>query len=205
MGASGQRERMRGDERRALILAQAKKVFARLGYAQASMGELARASEVTEALLYRHFESKKELYLTVLQEVTEHFLTTFCKQVEEKAKYDPLEALSTLLVDSRAAARADPDSLQILLAATVEADDPQVIEGRQLYHTRIFALIHHLLTTAQEQGILPAHLDLTAATWGYFSLISAIPLRVSLHLTEQITEQTLREVNRLWVQTLLLG
>lgn len=197
--------RMRGEERRALILAQAKKVFARTGYAQASIGELARASQVTEALLYKHFESKKQLYLTVLQEAGEHLLSAFYERVRERADRNLLEALSTLLLDFRAAALSDPESLPLLLAASVDADDPLVIQKMEAYNARMFTLITQLLQEALEQGLLPAHLDLTAAAWGYVSFLFALGERVKLHITDQITEQTLREMNRLWLHALCSG
>jgi len=44
---------LRGEERRALILQRAKRVFTRSTYAEASTGELAHASEVTEPMLYK--------------------------------------------------------------------------------------------------------------------------------------------------------
>ena len=67
-GTQEKRTRMRGEERREDILHHAKVVFAHYGYADASTGELARASEVTEPMLYKHFGSKKGLFLAVLNE-----------------------------------------------------------------------------------------------------------------------------------------
>ena len=55
-----QHPRMRGEDRKALILEQAKKVFARKGYLAASTGELARASGISEPILYKHFGSKQK-------------------------------------------------------------------------------------------------------------------------------------------------
>ena len=65
-GTTEKRTRMRGEERREDILNHAKTVFARFGYADASTSELARASEVTEPMLYKHFGSKKGLFLAVM-------------------------------------------------------------------------------------------------------------------------------------------
>ena len=196
---------MRGSERRALILTQAKKVFAQQGYTLASMGELARASDVTEAMLYKHFESKKHLYLTVLQEVGERFLAVFCERVREKARHDLLETLATLLLDCRAVALSDPESLQLLLAVTTESDDPVIIEMVQAYFSQVSALIYDLLREAQTQKLLPIHLDLAAASWGYLNFLFGIQQRVKLNLVHQIDEHTLREMNRLWLVALQNG
>jgi AcrR family transcriptional regulator len=196
---------MRGQERRALILVQSKKVFARTGYAQTSMGELARASHVTEALLYRHFESKKHLYLTVLQEVEEQFLVSFGERVRERARRDLQEALSMLLLDYRTLALSEPEGLQIILSAATEANDLLIIQRVESFISGLATLVSQLLKEAQEQGLLPAHLDLTAAAWGYFSFLFAIHERVKHRVNDQLSEQTVREMNRLWLCALQSG
>jgi AcrR family transcriptional regulator len=201
--SSSHEGRMSGEERRAYILAQSKKVFAQSGYAQTSIGDLARASQVTEALLYKHFESKQQLYLTVLQEVEEHFLSSFRERVQERAQRDPLEALSSLLPDYRAVAIADPESLPILLRASIEANAIQ-LDGEP-YTVQIYTLVFQLLQEAQQQALLPTHLDLNAAAWGFFSFLFALGERVKRHMTDQVTEQTLREMNRLWLHALRTG
>jgi AcrR family transcriptional regulator len=201
--SSSHEGRMSGEERRAYILAQSKKVFAQSGYAQTSIGDLARASQVTEALLYKHFESKQQLYLTVLQEVKEHFLSSFRERVQERAQRDPLEALSSLLPDYRAVAIADPESLPILLRASIEANAIP-LDGEP-YTVQIYTLVFQLLQEAQQQALLPTHLDLNAAAWGFFSFLFALGERVKRHMTDQVTEQTLREMNRLWLHALRTG
>src|SRR6266496_6042084 len=87
------RTRMRGEERRALILRSAKRVFARYGYAEASTGELARESEVTEPMLYKHFGSKKGLFLAVLREFGTQFLEMLQERLFSRAEQDVLDAL----------------------------------------------------------------------------------------------------------------
>jgi AcrR family transcriptional regulator len=58
-------------ERQASILRGAAQAFARLGYAATSMDDVAAACGVTKLILYRHFDSKEELYRAVLQRVFE--------------------------------------------------------------------------------------------------------------------------------------
>jgi AcrR family transcriptional regulator len=97
--------RMRGEDRRALILEQAKKVFAREGYRAASTGELARASGITEPILYRHFGSKQKLYLAVLKKLSEEFMERMQTLVERRVKNNLLDGLTFLLLDYRNAAK----------------------------------------------------------------------------------------------------
>src|SRR6185312_4387176 len=63
------RRRLASKERRRLILDAATTAFARKGYADASMDEIARASGVTKPVLYDHFASKEALLLAVLEGV----------------------------------------------------------------------------------------------------------------------------------------
>src|SRR5690349_18265863 len=93
------RSRMRREERRALMLQSAKHVFARSTYAEASTGELARASEVTEPMLYKHFGSKKGLFLAVLHEFGLQFLAQLQERVSRRADQDLLDALAHVVDD----------------------------------------------------------------------------------------------------------
>lgn len=56
------------------ILDAAREVFFRDGYASASLDEVAERANVAKGTLYRHVESKAELYLAVLTENGERFL-----------------------------------------------------------------------------------------------------------------------------------
>ena len=70
------RQRIPGPERRALILREAGRLFARHGYAGTRLDDVAAAAHVTKPMVYRHFESKKALYLALLDK-QEDDLPTF--------------------------------------------------------------------------------------------------------------------------------
>jgi AcrR family transcriptional regulator len=58
--------RLPPNERRALIDAAAARLFAERGYAATRLEEIAAAAQVTKPVLYRHYDSKKNLYLALL-------------------------------------------------------------------------------------------------------------------------------------------
>jgi AcrR family transcriptional regulator len=62
------RRRLSAAQRREQILAAAQEVFARHGYHGSSLDEIAHASGTSKALIYEHFESKRELHETLLTE-----------------------------------------------------------------------------------------------------------------------------------------
>src|ERR1700749_1585124 len=59
--------RLDSDERRKTIVAAAVPLFARKGFAGTTTKELAEAAGISEALLFRHFPSKKHLYGEILR------------------------------------------------------------------------------------------------------------------------------------------
>ena len=66
---SATRRRLPAPERRAALLECACGVFSSGSYHGATTAEIAREAGVTEPVLYRHFDSKRELYLACLDEV----------------------------------------------------------------------------------------------------------------------------------------
>ena len=58
--------RMKGDERREHILQAAVKLFSQRGFSGTTTKEIARASGVSEAMVFRHFASKDTLYAAIL-------------------------------------------------------------------------------------------------------------------------------------------
>ena len=65
--------RLRRSERREQILAAATSAFARTGYASTSLEDVAAEAGVTRVILYRHFESKADLYRSVLDRAKQRF------------------------------------------------------------------------------------------------------------------------------------
>ncbi len=199
------RTRMHGTERRALILAQAKKVFARKGYQEATTGELARASGVTEPVIYKHFGSKQNLYLAVIKKLSEEFMERLRGMVEHRAANDLSDSLASLLLDYRNAAMADHENIHLLLNAALESNDPKVTQLVQVHNHDMYGLVNGLLEQAQKQGLVSAQLDLSAASWGYLSFLFALQYRARAAMFDQFNEQTIREINRLWLQALRMG
>jgi len=61
-------KRLPPDERRRQILGAAREVFAHRGPEDPTVDDLAAAAGISKPILYRHFPSKRELYLAVLED-----------------------------------------------------------------------------------------------------------------------------------------
>jgi AcrR family transcriptional regulator len=102
-----QRRLLRREERHAAILHGAAAAFARTGYAATSMEDVAEACGVTKLIVYRHFDSKEELYRAILQRV-------FDRQAEEllRGLERPQPGLGTRTLLT--VAREDPAAFTLL-------------------------------------------------------------------------------------------
>jgi len=71
--------RLSAPARREQLLDVALQVFARQGYHGTSMNDVADTAGVTKPVVYQHFDSKRELYLALLDEVGARLLTAISK------------------------------------------------------------------------------------------------------------------------------
>jgi len=195
------RTRLRGEERRTLMLHSAKRVFARSTYAEASTGELARESEVTEPMLYKHFGSKKGLFLAVLSEFGTQFFDRLQERISRRAEQDLLDALAHVVDDYRATIKADPETQRLLFQAVIESGDPEIAHCISEHNRKVFAFIRQLVERALELGYLDPTVSPDAATWGYMSIILAIQYGVMLNLSGEVA-QVQEEMSRIWLRGL---
>jgi AcrR family transcriptional regulator len=96
--------RLRRAERREQILAAATQAFARSGFAATSLDDIASAASVSRAILYRHFDSKTDLYRAVLDRACTRLASTVGTGNFTAASIDALVG----------AAAADPDGFRLL-------------------------------------------------------------------------------------------
>lgn len=68
MGDAHSNTRMSGEERRAQLLNAAAAIFARKGFAGTTTREIANFANVTEALIFKHFDGKEQLFEAILNE-----------------------------------------------------------------------------------------------------------------------------------------
>jgi len=91
------RRRIPAAERRDLITVAAAGLFAQRGYAGTRLDDIAAAAGVTKPIVYRHFGSKKDLYLALLAKHRDD-LPTFLDGVDPAAAgSSPEEAMGRVL------------------------------------------------------------------------------------------------------------
>jgi len=91
------RRRLPAQQRRATLVKAASELFAERGYDHVSLDEVAEKSGVTKVIVYRHFASKKDLYLQLLAAHRDELLGTLARGMAADA---PLEQRVPAVADA---------------------------------------------------------------------------------------------------------
>jgi len=103
-GAATPVRRLRRAERREQLLAAATRAFARTGFAATGLDDIAEEAGISRVLLYRHFESKTDLYRAVLDRAVQRLTAAVGTRDFTYASIDALLG----------AAAEDPDGFRLL-------------------------------------------------------------------------------------------
>ena len=152
--------RLRAPERREAIVAAALTVFTASSYAGATTAEIARAAGVTEPVIYRHFPSKRDLWLACLDAAWDEVRTA----LEERGR---LHADGALLPPSRARSPWERPTLPNLwLQGLGEAGDEPETHAHVREHMReVHDVVAEVLRAQQRAGHVPAERDAGAEAW----------------------------------------
>jgi AcrR family transcriptional regulator len=126
--------RASSQERQASLIAAAASLFAAKGFKGTTTREIAKATRVSEALLFKYFPTKRALYAAILAEKAQY--SGLREAVEEAAKKQDDERLFTLLASYRIRKGADPTLLRLLLFSALEGHELSDMFFRQQY--RVF-------------------------------------------------------------------
>jgi AcrR family transcriptional regulator len=151
------RKRLPPDERRALIEDAAARLFAERGYSATRLDEIAAAAHVTKPVLYRHYDSKKALYLALLAK-HRALLPRF---VTPEVTDEPfIERLPALLDAWFSYVKDQPYAWQMIFRDTT--GDPEIQAFRDEVQATARAVLAELLQAQPELSIPEHELEPTA-------------------------------------------
>lgn len=161
--------RLSAEERRASLLESACTVFSRGSYRGTTTAELAAAAGVTEPILYRHFDSKRALYLACLEDAWVSIRAAWDEAVA--AEPDPalwIAAMGRAFIESR---EHRPVVSNMWLQGLAEAtEDPEIATFMVAHMREVHAHVADVVRRAQAAGGVPADRDDAAEAWIFISL-----------------------------------
>jgi AcrR family transcriptional regulator len=155
--------RLRKAERKRQLLATAKHLFVTHGYTATTTEKIAQAAGVSEPVLYRHFESKKALFLEVLREVREATLHRW--RAETVNLGDPLAKLHAIADMYLGTTREHAVEFRIMHRTLLETDDEEVLAFLRCFYLDSEALLAQVITEGQQVGVFRRELDPRVGAW----------------------------------------
>jgi AcrR family transcriptional regulator len=155
------RQRLTADARRLAVLDTACRVFSTSSYRGATTAEIAREAQISEPILYRHFGSKRDLYLACLDEAWRAF-----REIAEQAIADDPSSCLGAIADVYMAKRTRIRMVDLWIQSLTEASEDAVIAAalrRQMREVHDF--IADVIRGGQERGVVHRDRDPVAEAW----------------------------------------
>lgn len=155
--------RLPAEERKKQILTSAVKIFARSNFQSARMADIAAECGISEAAVYRHFPSKKALYLSMLQHMSSRILTFWREEVEKEP--DVIQALKNMAVTYYKRMAKHPQELRVQFQAIAETSDPDIAAHLKNDHIGYMRFIGMVLKKGKRQGKIRKDIDVETISW----------------------------------------
>ena len=172
--------RMSREERRRQLIKVAVKFFSDFGFQGASTKSIAEAAGVTEAIIYRHFATKEQLYSAILehkleQSGTQEWIDELHKLAEANRDEELFRSVARKILD---AYEKDPDFQRLMFRAAIENHDFSMLSHEKV-GLPVYIFLRDYIARRQREGAFRkcdpgvAVLALVALP-SYFGIVSRI-------------------------------
>lgn len=176
--------RMRSEERRRQLLEVSAKLFAKGGYRGTTTAELAKAACVTEPILYRHFENKLDLFVTLVEEIGKEVITAWEESLE--GIQDDNQRLTTLLAGNPATHDRGSMAYRVIFQAMTEIGrDPEIAKPLRRHLSHLHSFVSGELKYLQERGAVRTDETSSALAWMLINIAIGYGMTLPLGLPGQ--------------------
>ena len=166
---NAQRVRLPAEERRAAVLEAACTIFCRGTYRSTTTAEIAKYAGVTEPVLYRHFSSKRDLYIACLEEAWGD-----TRELWDNAVADEPDSTLWLMAMGRAYLTTRDRRGQLahlwLQALAEVSDDPEIRKFVRRQLQDVHRYVADVMRRSQEAGGTLPERDVDCEAWVFIAL-----------------------------------
>jgi AcrR family transcriptional regulator len=173
--------RMPAAERRQALIDTAIRVFSEGSYHGTTTAEIARAAGISEPILYRHFASKRELYLAALDHVWGKMRASW----EETLTTTP-DVRAAIEAMGRGHVTVRDCKFQLaelwVQALGEAAEDPELRKHLRRHMREVHDFLAAVIRRGQEEGVLHSDRDADAEAWSFLAggMLGMVGRRVGL-------------------------
>jgi AcrR family transcriptional regulator len=157
--------RLPAAQRRQALLETALRIFSERSYRGVTTAEIAREAGVSEPVLYRHFASKRELYLACLEEAWQELRRLWEDAVDGAEPADWIPAMASVAIRRMKGFLAN-----LWIQALTEAAEDEEIRAYLRGHVReVHDFVAEMIRRCQDAGGVPADRDAEAEAWVFLA------------------------------------
>ncbi len=155
--------RLPAAERREQLLDRAAELFSERGFARTTTAELARAAGVTEPIIYRHFASKRGLFIALIERTGQQTLEQWAKDLE--GAQDAAQRLRRVIGDNPMVSERGRAGYRVFLQAISEVDDAEIHKALSDHITKVHEFLVREIKLAQEQHKVTGRFSAEVVAW----------------------------------------
>ena len=166
---SATRTRLPAAERRVALIETALRVFAAGSYRGVTTADIAREAGVSEPILYRHFDSKRALYLACLEEAWARLRAVWEQVKSKEAPADWMPMMGSYAFRELKQSKTLVSSLWVQ-ALTEASEDPEIRRFLRRHLREVHDYLADSIRAAQAAGAVIRERDPEAEAWIFISL-----------------------------------
>lgn len=155
--------RLKAPARREQLMSVAMRLFAAHGFDATTTAAIAEAAGITEPVLYRHFKSKRDLFINVLRNSTRIILANWSQAVAQSA--DAQAQLRSIAAAVSTSLPEISDAQRVLYGAAIRMDDPVILEAVGDHANELNGVIAALVVQGVQAGQFRKDMDVQSMTW----------------------------------------
>jgi AcrR family transcriptional regulator len=190
--------RLPAAERREALIETAIKVFSDGSYRGTTTAEIARAAGISEPILYRHFASKRDLYLAALDHVWTKMRASWERALESTDNVrEALEAMGRGHVTVR---DCKFQMAELWVQALGEAaEDPELRKHLRRHMREVHDFMADVIRRGQKEGVLHADRNADAEAWTFIAggVLGMVGRRIGLLDEEEV--HSIRQARLDWL------
>jgi len=177
------------------IIQAAIKVFGETNFEVGTMAKIAEEAGISEAMLYKHFDGKKELFITCFQEIVSELMARYreCYLKNENNPLGYLEDSGIAYLRYIKESRNGSRYFSHLLSSTF---DPELKKPLMDFVKASINTVKKALGLAQEMGKLSEELDTELLAWDYVGQYYSLILAREMNIKEILEEDRVRAFMR---------
>jgi AcrR family transcriptional regulator len=160
--------RLPADKRRRQIIDSARGIFATQPYGRVGTADLAKAAGISEPALYRHFNSKKDLFVATIRATGPRLLKIW-EEISVEVE-DPVETLWAIGVYYYDHLESHSANMKLQFRALSECDDPEIQEALRDNFDAFVQFVAETLEEGKARGIVRKDVDSRMVAWQFLGI-----------------------------------